>query len=90
MGMSVEKTNKIKEMSVEKTNKIKEKAKAWAKMQPTEKLENIKKNSGKIMGNNFEEISLIQWTMQAINDELDRRFQEEILKTKEEIVSIFK
>ena len=77
-------------MSVEETNKIKEKAKAWAKKQSTEKLENIKKNSGKIMGNNFKEISQIEWTIQAINNELDRRFQEEVLKTKEEIVSIFK
>jgi hypothetical protein len=77
-------------MSDEKTNKIKEKAKAWAKMQSTEKLESIKKNSGKMMGNNFEEISQIEWTIQAINNELDRRLQEEVLKTKEEIISIFK
>jgi hypothetical protein len=77
-------------MSDEKTNKIKEKAKAWAKMQSTEKLESIKKNSGKMMGNNFEEISQIEWTIQAINNELDRRLQEEVLKTKEEILSIFK
>ena len=77
-------------MSDEKTNKIKEKAKAWAKMQSTEKLESVKKNSGKIMGNNFEEISQIEWTIQAINNELNRRLQEEVLKTKEEIISIFK
>ncbi|HYA77325.1 MAG TPA: hypothetical protein VEF91_01270 [Verrucomicrobiae bacterium] len=77
-------------MSDEKTNKIKEKAKAWAKMQSTEKLESVKKNSGKIMGNNFEEISQIEWTIQAINNELDWRLQEEVLKTKEEIISIFK
>jgi len=77
-------------MSDEKTNKIKEKAKAWAKMQSTEKLESIKKNAGKIMGNNFEEISQIEWTIQAINNELDWRLQEEVLKTKEEIISIFK
>jgi len=77
-------------MSNEKTNKIKEKAKAWAKTQSTEKLESIMKNSGKIMGNNFEEISQIEWTIQAINNELNRRLQEEVLKTKEEIISIFK
>jgi hypothetical protein len=77
-------------MFVEETNKIKAKAKAWAKSQSTEKLESIKKNAVKIVGDNFEEISQIEWTIQAINNELDRRLQEEVLKTKEEIVSIFK
>ncbi|MGA3060527.1 MAG: hypothetical protein ABSD92_09175 [Candidatus Bathyarchaeia archaeon] len=77
-------------MSVEKINKIKEKAKSWAKSQSTEKLESIKKTSEKIVGNSFEEISQIEWTINAIDDELDRRRQEEVLKTKEEILSIFK
>jgi hypothetical protein len=42
------------------------------------------------VGNSFEEISQIEWTINAIDDELDRRRQEEVLKTKEEILSIFK
>ena len=74
----------------EETNKIKEKAAAWAKSQSTEKLVSIKKNSGQIRGDNFEEVSQIEWTIHAINNELDRRLQEEVLKTKEEIISIFK
>ena len=72
-------------MSVEKINEITEKAENWAKSQSTEKLESIKKTSEKIVGNSFEEISQIEWTINAIDDELDRRRQEEVLKTKEEI-----
>lgn len=79
-----------KAVSVEKVNKIKEQASAWAKDQSTEKLESIKNKTGKIMGNSFEEISQIEWTLNAIDIELERRMQDEIQKAKEDILSIFK
>jgi len=84
-------------MSVEKINEITEKAENWAKSQSTEKLKRIKKNSVNIKGNTLDEELKIKWTIIAINNELYRRLQkevlktnEEVLKTKEEIVSIFK
>jgi hypothetical protein len=77
-------------MSVEKINKIKEKAKDWAKSQSTEKLESIKKKSVRIMGNTFDEKLQIEWAINAVENELSRRLQEEVLKTKEELLSIFK
>ena len=84
-------------MSVEEVDKIKEKAKVWAKSQSTEKLKRIKKISVNIKGNTLDEELQIKWTIIAINNELYRRLQkdvlktsEEVLKTKEEIVSIFK
>jgi hypothetical protein len=64
-------------MFVEEVDKIKEKAKAWAKSQSKEKLERIKQISREILGNNFDESTQIEWTKKAINDELDRRLQEE-------------
>jgi hypothetical protein len=76
-------------VSVEKVNKIKEKASIWVRGQSTEKLESIKKKTGKIMGNNFEEISQIEWTLSAIDNELSRRMHEEVLKAREEILAIF-
>jgi len=77
-------------MSAEKINKIKEKAKDWAKNQSTEKLESIKKKSVRIMGNTFDEKLQIEWAINAVENELSRRLQEEVLKTKEELLSIFK
>jgi hypothetical protein len=77
-------------MSVEKINEIKEKAKDWAKSQSTEKLEGIKKKSVRIMGNTFDEKLQIEWAINAVENELSRRLQEEVLKTKEELLSIFK
>lgn len=79
-----------KSVSVEEVKKIKEKASAWAKDQSTEKLESIKNKTGKMMGNSFEEISQIEWTLNAIDIELERRRQDEIQKAKEDILSIFK
>jgi uncharacterized protein YdaT len=77
-------------MSVEKINEIKEKAKDWAKSQSTENLESIKKKSVRIMGNTFDEKLQIEWAINAVENELSRRLQEEVLKTKEELLSIFK
>lgn len=84
-------------MAVEKINEITEKAEDWAKSQSTEKLKMIKKNSVKIKGNTFDEELQIKWTINAVDNELYRRLQkevlktkEEVLKTKEEILSIFK
>ena len=58
--------------------------------QSTKKLESIKKKSVRIMGNTFDEKLQIEWAINAVENELSRRLQEEVLKTKEEIVSIFK
>jgi hypothetical protein len=77
-------------MSVEKINEIKEKAKDWAKSQSTENLESIKKKSVRIMGNTFDEKLQIEWAINAVENELSRRLQEDVLKTKEELLSIFK
>ena len=84
-------------MSVEKINEITEKAENWAKSQSTEKLKRIKKYSVNIKGNTLDEELKIKWTIIAINNELYRRLQKEdlktkaeVLKTKEELLSIFK
>ena len=84
-------------MSLEKIDEITEKAENWVKSQSTEKLKRIKKNSVEIKGNTFDEELQIKWTIIAVDNELYRRLQkevlktkEEVLKTKEEILSIFK
>jgi hypothetical protein len=77
-------------MSAEKINEINVKAKDWAKSQSTEKLEKTIKNLGKINSyGSFDEELQIRWTIKAIENELSRRLQEEIAKTREEILSIF-
>jgi RPA family protein len=74
----------------EKISEIKDKAKNWAKSQSKEKLERIKQISKEIKGNTFDEELQIKWTINAIDIELYRRSNEEVLKTKEELLSIFK
>jgi hypothetical protein len=70
---------------------IKKKAECWAREQSKERLERILLFSNDIIhGNNKQDELRIKLTIQAINYELFRRANEEALRIKEEIKSIFR
>jgi hypothetical protein len=78
-------------MSAEKINEIKVKAGDWAKNQPTAKLEKVKENLEKIRTfSSLDEELQIKYAKEAINTVLTHRLFEDVLKTKEEILSIFR
>lgn len=70
--------------------KLKKKLNIGQKIQSTEKLETTIKNLERISFKSFDEELQIKYTKEAIKAELTRRLFEEALKTKEEILSIFK
>jgi hypothetical protein len=78
-------------MAVEKINEIRVKAEDWAKNQSTEKLEKTVQNLRKIHGyGSFDEEMQINHSIKVFENELSQRTQEEIVKTKKEILSLFK
>jgi hypothetical protein len=77
-------------LSSDEFETIRKKAECWAREQTKEKLERIQLFSKDIIhGNNKADELHIKATIQAINYELFRRANEEALKIKAEILSIF-